>query len=111
MLTQHSETSARVVPGRWVQKNCEGMARTERQYVRSALQARKTDKGSWTSDVVTATAQPSTFCQTDADRGCLVTDALEENTTLPDVEELVRWSCFTLFAGSRPLKSPRMGFK
>jgi len=36
--------------------------------------------------------------KTDAGQGCLVTDALEENATLPDVEELVRWSYFTLFA-------------
>ncbi|KAF9790925.1 cytochrome P450 [Thelephora terrestris] len=34
----------------------------------------------------------------DAGRGCLVSDSLEENGTLPEVEELVRWSSFTLFA-------------
>ena len=62
MLTPRSETSARVVPGRRVQKNREGVARTERRYVRSALQARKTDKGSWTGDIATTTAQSSIFC-------------------------------------------------
>ena len=36
MLTLHSETSAGVVPGCRLQKNREGMARTERQYVPSA---------------------------------------------------------------------------
>lgn len=37
--------------------------------------------------------------QTSVGRGCLVSDALEEHSMLPEAEELIKWSSFTLFAG------------
>lgn len=37
--------------------------------------------------------------KTSVGRRCLVSDALEEHGSLPESEELIKWSCFTLFAG------------